>query len=146
VTVRHDASPAPGTIELIRGSSFRGLATHPAASPVNRKRAPARADGQHARVSYGGTIGTASCKSDTAAFAGPNSLAASAVRDCVGCPPGVPTAWPRPGPGLAAPLAPGLAGQQLARSRRLVSFAVVNKQIAPCQRQLVLEMRGDCRK
>ena len=74
VTVRRDPSLAPGTIELILGTSFTALAPPPAASHQAAKRArpSAQAVGSLAR-SYGGTTGAASCKSDTAAFAGPNS-------------------------------------------------------------------------
>ncbi|HEV2240024.1 MAG TPA: LCP family protein [Streptosporangiaceae bacterium] len=74
VTVRRDPSLAPGTIDLILGANFTALASHPATShpAAKRVRSSAQAVGTLAR-SYGGTTGAASCKSDTAAFTGPNS-------------------------------------------------------------------------
>ena len=73
VTVRRDASLAPGSIELILGSSFTALATHPSASRAHAaSRSSAHAVGGLAK-SYGGITGSASCKSDAAAFTGPNS-------------------------------------------------------------------------
>ncbi len=70
VTVRRDPSLAPGAIELILGTSFTRLAApHPAASPA---RSSGRTVGTLAK-SYGGTTGSASCKSGTGAFTGPLS-------------------------------------------------------------------------
>jgi LCP family protein required for cell wall assembly len=72
VTVRHDPSLAPGSIELILGSSFTALVPRPAAAshPASHSSGPgvralARSDG--------GITGAASCKSDTGAFTGANS-------------------------------------------------------------------------
>lgn len=76
VTVRRDPSLAPGTIDLILGTSFTALAPHPAASPAHRSaRSSPHGSGAVGTLakSYGGTTGSASCKSDTAAFTGPNS-------------------------------------------------------------------------
>jgi LCP family protein required for cell wall assembly len=71
VTVRKNASLAGGTIDLIIGSSFTGLAPR---SPHPRSHAPRpqQSPGSLA-AAYGGIAGSASCKSDAGAFAGPLS-------------------------------------------------------------------------
>ena len=72
VTVRRDPSLAPGSIELILGSSFTALAPRPAAASHPTSHSSGPGVGALAR-SDGGITGSASCKSDTAAFTGPNS-------------------------------------------------------------------------
>jgi LCP family protein required for cell wall assembly len=66
VTTRMDPTLAEGTVELILGSSYPGTLATPGSStskpPVNGL-----------AKTYGGIKGNASCRSDTAAFAGPNS-------------------------------------------------------------------------
>jgi LCP family protein required for cell wall assembly len=69
VTVRQDASLAPGTIVLVVGSSYRALAP-------KALTASAYSSGQsltNLAASDGGIIGSASCTSDADAFAGPLS-------------------------------------------------------------------------
>jgi LCP family protein required for cell wall assembly len=70
ITVQQDSSLTPGTLVLIIGSSYQGLRTpsSPSASPKPSKTAV----GNLAR-SFNGITGNASCRSDSAAFAGPNS-------------------------------------------------------------------------
>ena len=67
MTVRQDSSLTPGTIDLIVGSSFRGLVPQPS---------PGDASGESLTklAQYdGGITGNASCRSDAQAFAGPLS-------------------------------------------------------------------------
>jgi LCP family protein required for cell wall assembly len=71
VTVRQDSSLAPGTIDLIVGSSFSALAPRPSRSSTH---SPARSVSKLAK-SDGGITGSASCTSDAEAFAGPLSPA-----------------------------------------------------------------------
>lgn len=79
VTVRRDGSLAPGTIDLILGSSFASLAPQAAARPSAAGRPSATASSAPTpSVSglarhYGGITGSTSCRGDKAAFTGPNS-------------------------------------------------------------------------
>src|SRR6266567_1734656 len=70
VTVEQDSSLIPGTLELIIGSAYQGLraSPSPSASPARSKPAV----GSLAK-NFNGIRGNASCRSDRAAFAGPNS-------------------------------------------------------------------------
>ncbi len=70
VTVEQDSSLTPGTLELIIGSSYQGLRTVPSPSASPKPKKPGV--GSLAR-SFNGITGNASCSSDSAAFAGPNS-------------------------------------------------------------------------
>ncbi|MDR0345693.1 MAG: LytR C-terminal domain-containing protein, partial [Nocardiopsaceae bacterium] len=70
VTVQQDTTLAPGTIELILGSSFSQLA-QPPSSPAARPKATRSV---HSLAgSYGGITGDTACKGDRSAFKGPNS-------------------------------------------------------------------------
>lgn len=69
VIVRQDSSLAPGIIDLIVGSSFSALAPKPSPSSA---RSPGKSVGKLAK-SDGGITGSASCTSDSGAFAGPLS-------------------------------------------------------------------------
>ena len=71
VTVRQDSSLAPGTLDLIVGSSFRALTASP--SPASAH-SPGKAVSKLAK-SDGGSTGRAPCASDAGAFAGPLSPA-----------------------------------------------------------------------
>lgn len=71
VTVRHDSSLAPGTINLIVGSTFRALTPTPSPASV---RSSGKTVSKLAK-SDGGSTGRAPCASDTGAFAGPLSPA-----------------------------------------------------------------------
>ena len=67
VTVQKDASLTPGTVDLIVGSSFNGLASASSSSPA---KAPSV---DNLSSTYGGvTANTNICK-DQSAFAGPSS-------------------------------------------------------------------------
>lgn len=69
VTVQHDTTLAPGTIELILGSSFSKLA-----APSAPGARPKATQSVHSLAgSYGGITGTTGCNGDRAAFKGPNS-------------------------------------------------------------------------
>lgn len=70
VTVEQDSSLTPGTLELIIGSAYQGLQTSPSASASPKPSKPAV--GSLAK-NFNGITGNASCSSDGAAFAGPNS-------------------------------------------------------------------------
>ncbi len=71
VTIKKDPSLEAGTVELILGSDYSGtLATPGGSSPGSGKKS---VDGLS--KSFGGIKGNASCRSDTGAFAGPNSPA-----------------------------------------------------------------------
>jgi LCP family protein required for cell wall assembly len=69
VTVRQDSSLAPGTIDLIVGSSFRGLAPRPPPSGAR----PAGESLTKLADSDSGITGSACCRNDAEAFAGPLS-------------------------------------------------------------------------
>jgi LCP family protein required for cell wall assembly len=80
VTVRQDSALAPGTIELILGSSYSALAAagSSAAAPTAPGSSPtASASPGHSvsslATNYGGITGSVACKGDRAAFRGPNS-------------------------------------------------------------------------
>jgi LCP family protein required for cell wall assembly len=68
-TVRQDSSLAPGTIDLIVGSSFRGLAPHLPPSDAD----PVAESLTKVADSDSSITGSASCSSDAEAFAGPLS-------------------------------------------------------------------------
>jgi len=69
VIVKQDPNLEAGTVELILGSDYSGtLATPGGTSPGSGKKS---VDGLS--KTFGGIKGNASCKSDTGAFAGPNS-------------------------------------------------------------------------
>ncbi len=68
-TVRRDSSLAPGSIDLIVGSSFRVLAPKPSHSSARSSRESFTKLAQ----SDGSIIGSATCRSDAQAFAGPLS-------------------------------------------------------------------------
>jgi LCP family protein required for cell wall assembly len=69
VTVQQDTTLAPGTIELILGSSFSQLA-----QPSSTAASPKATQSVHSLAgSYGGITGDTACKGDRAAFKGPNS-------------------------------------------------------------------------
>jgi LCP family protein required for cell wall assembly len=70
VTVEQDSSLTPGTLELIIGSVYQGLRTSPSPSASRKPSKPAV--GSLAK-NFNGITGNASCSSDGAAFAGPNS-------------------------------------------------------------------------
>src|SRR5215471_11046468 len=71
VVVKKDPNLEAGTVELILGSDYSGtLATPGGTSPGSGKKS---VDGLS--KTFGGIKGNASCKSDTGAFAGPNSPA-----------------------------------------------------------------------
>jgi LCP family protein required for cell wall assembly len=71
VTVEQDSSLTSGTLELIIGSDYQGLRTSPSPSATPKpKKKPAV--GSLAK-NFNGITGNASCRSDGAAFAGPNS-------------------------------------------------------------------------
>jgi LCP family protein required for cell wall assembly len=65
VKVEKNTSLMPGTVELIVGSSFTGLAAPSSASPAPRV--------SNLSAAYGGITGSANICKDTSAFAGPNS-------------------------------------------------------------------------
>jgi LCP family protein required for cell wall assembly len=69
VTVRHNFSLAPGTVDLIVGSSFRALTPTPSPGSAHSS---GKSVSKLAK-SDGGSTGRASCASDTGAFAGPLS-------------------------------------------------------------------------
>jgi hypothetical protein len=72
VTVQQDPSLTAGTIDLVIGSSYQGLVASPSPSPtpstasISSLARKLKADGDSLN-------GDASCRSDTSAFAGPNS-------------------------------------------------------------------------
>lgn len=70
VIVQQDSSLTPGTLELIIGSDYQGLQTSPSpsASP-----SPSKSSVGSLAKNFNGITGNASCRSDRAAFAGPNS-------------------------------------------------------------------------
>jgi LCP family protein required for cell wall assembly len=70
VIVQQDSSLTPGTLELIIGSAYQGLQTSPSpsASP-----SPSKPSVGSLAKNFNGITGNASCRSDRAAFAGPNS-------------------------------------------------------------------------
>jgi LCP family protein required for cell wall assembly len=67
VTTQVDPTLAAGTVELILGSTYPGTLATPGASTTSKP--PVNG----LTKTYGGITGNASCRSDTAAFAGPNS-------------------------------------------------------------------------
>jgi LCP family protein required for cell wall assembly len=67
VTTQVDPTLAAGTVELILGSSYPGELADPGTSATSKPPVNGLAK------TYGGIKGNASCRSDTAAFAGPNS-------------------------------------------------------------------------
>lgn len=69
VTVQHTAGVAPGTVTLILGSDFTGLAPQ---SGSGQPKKPSQSVSNLA-TSYGGITGNVSCSGDTAVFQGPNS-------------------------------------------------------------------------
>ncbi len=70
VTVEQDSSLTPGTLELIIGSAYQGLRASPTPSKSRKPKKPAVGN---LAESFNGITGDASCSSDGAAFAGPNS-------------------------------------------------------------------------
>lgn len=70
VTVRKVPGLAPGTLDLIIGSSFTTLAAQPSPTPTHQ--AKAQSVGSLA-TTYGGITGGTSCTSDAGAFTGPLS-------------------------------------------------------------------------
>jgi LCP family protein required for cell wall assembly len=70
VTVEQDSSLTPGTLELIIGAEYQGLRISPTPSTSPKPKKPVV--GNLAR-NFNGITGDASCSSDGAAFAGPNS-------------------------------------------------------------------------
>jgi LCP family protein required for cell wall assembly len=72
VTVRKVPGLAPGTLDLIVGSSFTTLAAQPSPAPTHEEKT--QSVGSLA-TSYGGITGGTSCKSDAGAFSGPLSPA-----------------------------------------------------------------------
>lgn len=68
VTLQQDPSLTPGTITLVIGSSYQGVATSPSTSPKHHKRGINRLT-----KSLGGISGNASCSSDTRTFVGANT-------------------------------------------------------------------------
>jgi hypothetical protein len=72
VKVRKITGLAPGTLDLIIGSSFTTLAAQP--SPAQTHHAKTQSVGSLA-TTYGGITGGTSCKSDAGAFSGPLSPA-----------------------------------------------------------------------
>ena len=69
VIVRKDPSLEAGTVELILGSTYSGTLTTSGGSSTGSGHKSV--DGLS--KSFGGIKGNASCRSDTGAFAGPNS-------------------------------------------------------------------------
>ena len=71
VIVKKDPNLEAGTVELILGSDYSGtLATPGGTSPGSGKKSV-----NGLSKTFGGIRGNAACKSDTGAFAGPNSPA-----------------------------------------------------------------------
>jgi LCP family protein required for cell wall assembly len=73
VSLRRNFSLSPGTVQLILGSSFTGLASTPAAgAPMAGPRASPTASTANLVGQYGGIRGNVSICGDAAAFAGPD--------------------------------------------------------------------------
>ena len=69
VTVQRDTSLTPGTIELVLGSSYQGLLASPSTATAQHHKPGV----DSLAKSFGGITAAASCRSDGAAFAGPDS-------------------------------------------------------------------------
>jgi LCP family protein required for cell wall assembly len=69
VTVQLDTSLTPGTIELVLGSSYQGLLASPSTATAHHHKPGV----DSLAKSFGGITAAASCRSDGAAFAGPDS-------------------------------------------------------------------------
>jgi LCP family protein required for cell wall assembly len=70
VTVRKIPGLAPGTLDLIIGSSFTTLAAQPSPAPTHQAKTPGVGS---LATTYGGITGGTSCRSDAGAFNGPLS-------------------------------------------------------------------------
>jgi hypothetical protein len=68
VVVQQNSGLTPGTLELIIGTSYQGLA-----APPSHSRPHAKPSVGNLAKSFNGITGNASCRSDRSAFAGPDS-------------------------------------------------------------------------